>query len=81
MKKQLLTTLFFFLFNVALVAQWTEFGHLEGGAIKDFCTEGNFIYALSNSCIYESSDEGEHWMALTAYGIGCYPTCDVSLHE
>jgi hypothetical protein len=66
MKKQLLTTLFFFLFNVALVAQWTEFGHLEGGAIKDFCTEGNFIYALSNSCIYESSDEGEHWVALPA---------------
>jgi Secretion system C-terminal sorting domain len=66
MKRQLLTTLLFSLFNVALVAQWTGFGHLEGGAIKDFCTEGNFIYALSNSCIYESSDEGEHWMALTA---------------
>ena len=71
MNKQLLTTLFFFLFSLSLHAQWTRYDGPEGGSIQDLCTNSSHIYALSLSYIYESSDDGAHWVALPeTEGIG-----------
>jgi hypothetical protein len=67
MKKILLFCFFVCCLPAVVDAQWTKVANINGGFVTCLKNTGNAVFAVSESELFKSTDEGKHWVQVQAF--------------